>query len=198
MTRIICILVGMGLAFQVGHFAEHAIQFGIWVTGNYPRISAIFCGRSVPYMSPVAIELVHALGTSLFPSDSLARQMMVGMEVLHLIGNFIFLTTIAGALYLCPSRLIRWALYVEGAHMCEHVALTLSAYYLGKPMGLSTMFGHSLAWWGPEAAVGYRVTFHFIMNLLPMPFVMIALMTEKPWTWVPGSNYGDISANRPA
>jgi hypothetical protein len=169
-------LLGLGLAFQVGHFLEHAVQFTVWVSGNYQWVLSNFCGRGMPYMSPPATEMVRSLGAYLVPAAPLARQMMVGMETLHLIGNAIFLATIGGILYLFPARLVRYAFYIEGAHLCEHIALTLSAYFLGKPIGLSTMFGHAQAWWGIEAAVGYRVTFHFVMNLLPMPLVMIALM----------------------
>jgi len=110
--------------------------------------------------------------------------MMMGMEILHLIGNSIFLASIAGVFYFIPTRLVRYAFYIEGAHLCEHISLTLSAYYLGKPVGLSTLFGQASLWWGNELAVGWRVSFHFIMNLLPMPFVMIALMER----WFAGSS----------
>jgi hypothetical protein len=177
-ASFLVVLLGLGLAFQVGHFFEHAVQFAVWVSGNYQWVSANFCGRGVPYMSPPATEMVRFLGARLLAGDPPARQMMVGMEILHLIGNAIFLATIAGVFCLFPVRLVRYALYIEGAHMCEHVSLTMSAYLLGKPIGLSTLFGHAQSLWGIEAAVGWRVTFHFVMNLLPMPFVMVALMQQ--------------------
>ena len=82
---------------------------------------------------------------------------------------------VLGALYFVSARWIRYALYIEGAHLCEHIALTFCAYYVGKPIGLSTLFGQA-ALWGQEAAVGWRVSWHFVMNLLPLPFVMTALM----------------------
>jgi len=176
--NVLVIVLGLGLAFQLGHFAEHAVQFVIWISGNYPWVAENFCGRGMPYMSPPATEMVRWLGTHLFPGATPARQMMVGMELLHLIGNIIFLSTIAGVFCLFPISLVRYALYIEGAHLCEHIALTLSAYFVGKPIGLSTIFGHAQSLWGVEAAVGYRVTFHFLMNLLPMPFVMMALMHQ--------------------
>lgn len=191
-ANILPIMVGLGLAFQVGHFVEHALQFAVWASGNYPWIRTNFCGRNLPYMSPPATAMVHWLGAHLFPADAPARQMMVGMEVLHLIGNTIFLATIAGFLRLFPGRLVRCALAIEGAHMVEHIALTLTAYYVGKPIGLSTMFGHAQAWWGVEAAVGLRVTFHFLMNLLPMPLVMMALM--RHWSAGPALAPARLSA----
>jgi hypothetical protein len=177
-TNLLVILLGLGLAFQVGHFFEHAVQFAVWVSGDYRWVSVNFCGRGVPYMSPPATETVRFLGARLFAGEPPASQMMVGMEILHLIGNAIFLATIAGVFCLFPVRLVRYAFCIEGAHMCEHVPLTISAYLIGKPIGLSTLFGHAQSLWGIEAAVGWRVTFHFVMNLLPMPFVMVALMQQ--------------------
>jgi hypothetical protein len=175
-NNILKILVGMGLAFQIGHFLEHAVQFAVWSGGKSQWVAANFCGRDTPYMSRPVTEMVELLGAYLFPTATVARQMMMGIEILHLIGNCIFLATIAGVYYFIPVKLVRYALYIEGAHMCEHIALTLSAYYLGKPIGLSTMFGQASLWWGQELAVGWRVSWHFVMNLLPLPFVMMAMM----------------------
>lgn len=169
---VLATVAGVGLAFQVGHFAEHAIQFGVWVIGDRSGM----CGRDTPWMSPWVTELVRQAGRLLFPEANAARQMMLGMEVLHLIGNTIFLTSLV-CLYRClPSRWVRWAVYIEGFHLCEHLALTATAYYVGTPIGLSTMFGHAGSVGSREFAVGYRVTWHFLMNLLPMPFAMHALI----------------------
>ena len=168
--------VGLGLAFQVGHFLEHGIQFAVWVLGSDQWLSSSICGRDSPFMSWPVTELVRFVGVYLFPDATVARQMMMGMEILHLIGNTIFLTTIAGVYYFIPSRWVRYAFYIEGAHLCEHLSLTLSAYFVGVPIGVSTLFGHAPAWLGKSGAVGYRVTFHFLINLLPMPFVMMAIM----------------------
>jgi hypothetical protein len=172
MGTAIAVIAGMGLAFQVGHFAEHAIQFGVWVLGDYSQL----CGRDTPWMSPWVTELVRRLGAALFPDAGAPRQMMMGMEILHLIGNCIFLVSL-GCLYYCKkSKWIRWAVYIEGFHFYEHLMLTATAYFVGKPIGLSTLFGGSSVIGGPEFAVGYRVTWHFAMNLLPMPFAMVGLM----------------------
>lgn len=168
----IAVIAGMGLAFQVGHFAEHAIQFGVWVLGDYSQL----CGRDRPWMSPWVTEFVRRLGVALFPAAGAPRQMMMGMEIIHLIGNSIFLVSL-GCLYYCKnSKWIRWAIYIEGFHLYEHLMLTATAYFVGKPIGLSTLFGGSSAIGSPEFAVGYRVTWHFAMNLLPMPFAMVGLM----------------------
>ena len=172
LATVLAAIAGAGLAFQVGHFAEHAIQFGVWVLGENSGI----CGRDTPWMSPWVTEMVRQAGIIMFPADKPERQMMLGMEVLHLIGNSIFLVSL-GCLYYCiRSKWIRWALYIEGFHLYEHLFLTLTAYFVGKPIGLSTLFGGSTVIGSREFAVGYRVTWHFAMNLLPMPFAMIGIM----------------------
>lgn len=175
-ASVLVICVGLGLLFQIGHFVEHGVQFVVWLSGKYEWVASNFCGRDTPFMSPPAIEMVRLMGLYLYPEADVARQMMMGMEILHLIGNFIFLVTIAGVYYFIPTTPVRYAFYIEGAHLCEHILLTLSAHYLGTPIGLSTVFGQSSLLWGNELAVGWRVSFHFFMNLLPMPFVMVALM----------------------
>ncbi|MFA6264095.1 MAG: DUF6008 family protein [Pseudolabrys sp.] len=83
-------VAALGLAFQVGHFFEHAAQFAIWVLGDLSNI----CGRDTPWMSPWVTEMVRYVGVSLFPQAATPRQMMVGMELLHLVGNSIFLVGI--------------------------------------------------------------------------------------------------------
>jgi hypothetical protein len=169
-------IVGLGLAFQVGHFIEHAVQFAVWLFGTSQWVAANFCGRNIPYMSGPVTNAVSVAGAYLFPNSDIARQMMMGTEILHLVGNFAFLATIAGVFYLIPTKLVRYAFYIEAAHLCEHFSLTFSAYYAGTPMGVSTLFGQAPALLGKEAAVGWRVSWHFAMNLLPMPLVMVAIM----------------------
>ena len=179
LINVLAMCVGLGLAFQVGHFIEHAVQFGVWIGGQFQWVVGAFCGRDTPYMSPPLTAMVRFMGSILAPNANDARQMMLGMEVLHLIGNSIFLVTIAGVNYLMPSKWARWAFYIEGGHLCEHLALTLTAIYVGKPIGISTLFGQSAYYFGKNGAVGYRVAWHFAMNLLPMPFVMIGMMQHK-------------------
>jgi hypothetical protein len=181
LATVLAAVAGLGLAFQVGHFAEHAIQFGVWILGDLSNI----CGRDTPWMSPWVTEMVRQAGLILLPSADAPRQMMLGMEVLHLIGNSIFLTSL-GCLYYCVrSRWIRWAILIEGFHLYEHLMLTLTAYFVGKPIGLSTLFGGAGIVGSREFAVGYRVTWHFAMNLLPMPFAMIGLMEHMRGKIVP-------------
>ena len=181
LATLLAAVAGAGLAFQVGHFAEHAIQFAVWILGDLSSI----CGRDTPWMSPWVTAMVRQAGTIMFPAADESRQMMMGMEVLHLIGNSIFLISL-GCLYYCVrSKWIRWALYIETFHLYEHLMLTLTAYFIGKPIGLSTLFGGAGIIGSREFAVGYRVIWHFAMNLLPMPFAMVGLMEHlrsKSWS----------------
>jgi hypothetical protein len=165
-------IAALGLIFQVGHFLEHALQFAIWILGDLSNI----CGRNTPWMSPWATEFVGMIGSALFAAAEAPRRMMLGMEILHLIGNSIFLSSLLCLYYCVPSKWIRWALYIEAFHLYEHIMLTATAYFLGKPVGMSTMFGGINVIGDREFAVGFRVTWHFAMNLLPMPFAMYGLM----------------------
>jgi hypothetical protein len=100
---------------------------------------------------------------------------MLGLEVLHLIANGIFLATLGLLYYLTGNKWVRWGLYIETFHLYEHIMLTSTAFFIGKPIGLSTLFGGA-GLGSKDFAVGVRVTWHFFMNLLPMPFAMIGLM----------------------
>jgi hypothetical protein len=165
------IVAALGLAFQIGHFAEHALQFVIWLLGDLSNI----CGRNTAWMSPWAMELVEELGSMVAPTAPYARQTMLGVEVLHLIGNTIFLTGLICLYFVIPSKWVRWAIYIEAFHLYEHIMLTATAFFVGKPVGMSTLFGATSLIDSREFAVGLRVSWHFAMNLLPMPFAMMGI-----------------------
>ena len=175
MWMILWFFAVLGLLFQIGHFAEHAVQFAVWILGDLSNI----CGRDTPWMSPWVTELVRQIGISLFPEADAPRGMMLGMELLHLIGNGVFLTSLACLYYCIRSKWVRWAFYIETFHLCEHVMLTTTAYFIGKPIGMSTLFGGASVIGDREFAVGCRVTWHFAMNLLPMPFAMFGIIENR-------------------
>lgn len=153
------ILILLGLTFQVGHFIEHFIQYGHWVVYD----------RSTAYMSPLAMNLIHHIGSTLYASADAARQHMMGMEILHLLGNMIFLATLIMLRYKgnmgWPA--MRWAIYIETFHLYEHIMLVSTAHFMNKAVGLSTLFGGAEVLWSHNTAVGYRVAWHFVMNLIP-------------------------------
>jgi hypothetical protein len=161
----------LGLLFQVGHFFEHAFQFVVWLLGDLSEI----CGRDTPWASAWASNLIDRIGLVVAPAADAPRRWMLGLEVLHVIGNSIFFATLGLFYYLTRNRWVRWGLYIEAFHLYEHIMLTYTAVFVGKPIGLSTLFG-AVGLSSKEFAVGVRVTWHFVMNLLPMPFVIIGLM----------------------
>ena len=91
-ARWLALVAVLGIAFQIGHFIEHAAQFAAWLFGN----------RQAPWMSGAAMWLTDNLAHLFLPMPEIctdkpafhARQMMIGMELLHLVGNSIFLVTI--------------------------------------------------------------------------------------------------------
>jgi hypothetical protein len=163
-----------GLLFQVGHLYEHAFQFVVWLLGDLSEI----CSRDTPWVSPWIRNLVDRIGLLVAPGGDAARRWMLGLEVLHLIGNGIFFATLGLLYYLTRNRWVRWGLYIEAFHLYEHIMLTYTVFYVGKPIGLSTLFGE-VELGSKEFAVGFRVTWHFVMNLLPMPFAIIGLMEYR-------------------
>lgn len=154
-----------GMAFQAGHFAEHAYQFGHWVLVD----------RTKPWMSDAANWL--AVKAGVLGDLCGITSSTIGAELLHLGGNSIFLATLAALVYLKPSKPMKWALGIEAFHLTEHMMLVASVALVGKPFGWSTLFGFAPSLLGSmNAAVGYRVGWHFVLNLIPTILMMVAFM----------------------
>jgi hypothetical protein len=47
LVALLAVLIRLGLAFQVGHFFEHGIQFAVCISGKFRRVAANFCGRDM-------------------------------------------------------------------------------------------------------------------------------------------------------
>lgn len=77
------------------------------------------------------------------------------------------------------AAIVLWALYIGTFHLYEHVPLTATAYFVGKPIGLSPLFGGAGVIGDREFAIAGRVTWHFVRNLLAMPFAMVGLMEYR-------------------
>ena len=161
------------LVFQVGHFFEHFFQWLIWII-NIPAI----CGRDTPWMNPWMAPSLEQFGAWAWPAVPRGVQMARTMEVLHIVGNSIFLIGLGALLQIKSNKWLRRAFYIEAFHLYEHIMLTVSIFTVGKPIGMSTLFGGSFLFPDKETTVGIRVTWHFIMNLFPMPLAMIGLMRK--------------------
>ena len=159
------------LVFQVGHFIEHFLQWLVWII-NIPAI----CGRDTPWMNPWMVPSLEQFGAWAWSAVPRNVQMARTMEVLHLVGNSIFLLGLGALLHIKSNKWIRCAFYIEAFHLYEHLMLTVTIFTVGKPIGMSTLFGGAFLFPDKETTVGIRVTWHFIMNLFPMPLAMIGLM----------------------
>ncbi|WP_408665549.1 DUF6008 family protein [Jatrophihabitans sp.] len=148
-------VIGIGLIGQVGHLQEHAAQAGYWIA--HPN--------SKPWMTAWGDSLARGYG-QIDPSKP-----SLGMEILHLTGNFIFLAGLAGVVLITArarkTQAHRWGkmgVWMQGIHGLEHVALTLSvALGANRAIGLSTWFGTLPV--GPGLWT-YRVWWHALANLV--------------------------------
>lgn len=156
------------LAFQVIHTVEHMIQAGYWIRFPYNN----------PWLSPWADAATRGLATL---GDPNAR-VQTGAELLHLAGNAVFFFGLVAMFVSLRDAGARgnkmwgawWALILEGIHFGEHIVLTATWYVIGKPYGLSVLFG-----WGYDLPAPWppaiRIWWHFMFNLMPMICALVAL-----------------------
>lgn len=148
------------LAFQMVHLIEHVAQLGYWIARPL----------EAPWLTPWAIE-----GRDVLAADG---NLALGNELLHLVGNLIFLAGLVALVLHCRRRAqetptpLRVAMVVQGIHVAEHVVLTGTTAVWGKAAGLSTFFGLVS---GP-VMTSYRVWFHFLINLAATWFAVRAVM----------------------
>jgi hypothetical protein len=89
--------------------------------------------------------------------------------LLHLIGNVVFMAALAGLCYLAlvsgrPLRAVPYlmgAVLLQGAHVVEHLILTISFFVWGSAAGFTTLFGAAHGAFGSSL----RVWAHFLLNL---------------------------------
>jgi len=153
------VVAAAGIGFQVVHFVEHLAQLSYWAL--HPA--------EAPWLTPWAEAGRDALAVGGDPAT--------GTELLHLLGNVIFLVGLV-ALWRYARRsgereggALRAGLWLQGVHVGEHVLLTGSWALFGRALGFSTLFG---ALSGPALA-GFRVWWHFLMNLAVTVLAVVAL-----------------------
>jgi Family of unknown function (DUF6008) len=156
-------VIGLGVIGQIGHVQEHIAQAGIWVV--HPN--------SPPGMTPWGDGLATGFGR-IDPGNK-----TLGMEILHLVGNFIFLAGLVGimvvtrrALRTKARRWGRMGTWMQTIHGLEHLSLTLSVAFGARAIGLSTWFG--LLPDGPGLWT-YRVWWHFVANVVGSVIFAVAL-----------------------
>lgn len=141
----------VGTIGQIGHLQEHIAQAGYWI--GHPE-------EKTSWMTPWGMGLARGLG------QVESSQATVGSEVLHLTGNVIFLTAVAGVMIITrrtPHARSRWwgkiGMWAQTLHVMEHLSLTLSVAAGAKAIGFSTWFGQLAP--GP-GLVTYRLWWHFV------------------------------------
>ena len=150
------------IVFQVVHLGEHFAQGLAWLVNP---------GQT--YVTPWAAS--GADGLRVLTTGA----MSAGMEMLHLLGNMVFLAGLA-ALVALTARLgvhdLRWlrpAVAVQAVHVLEHSLLTLTSIVGGRALGLSNMFGLV----DPQTTRGMalRVWVHLSWNLIGTVLAVLAI-----------------------
>ena len=167
--KLAIMFVGGSLIFQSFHTLEHLVQLSRWFTSPY----------SPPYMSPIAKTASSQLESSFANLTNITGVSSLGMELLHLVGNAIFLTG-GVVLYFSPvfAKVRKYSLYAllfEGVHMIEHSILTISALSGNGAWGASTQF-NLLA--GSQLTT-HRIWWHGAMNLVALLTFALALTKYK-------------------
>ena len=160
------VVVG-AVGFQVFHFLEHGLQLGYW----------IFNTKQKPWLTPWAQTGVDGLAfwCQIWPGSGRAGQR--GAELLHLVGNTIFLVGVLALFVLARetrtrNRSIQGAVLFQGLHFVEHILLTATVFVTGSGWGASTMFGR---WSGSELS-SHRVWWHFTVNAIATAIAVSALV----------------------
>ncbi|GAA3865840.1 DUF6008 family protein [Streptomyces sedi] len=157
-------LILVGIVGQLAHVQEHFAQAAYWIGHN----------NDEAWMTPWGDSLARGLGQV----DSSTPEL--GMEILHLVGNFVFLAGLVGVLLITRRALHtkarkwgRMGVWMQGIHGVEHLVLTVSiALGASQAIGLSTWFGVMEP--GPGLWT-YRVWWHFVANVMGSVIFMLAL-----------------------
>jgi len=156
------------VGFQVFHFLEHGLQLGYWIINP----------KEKPWLTPWAQTGVDGLAfwCQIWPGEGRAGQR--GAELLHLVGNSVFLAGVIALFMLARERNVLHrsvpsAVLFQGLHFVEHVILTVTVFATGTGWGASTMFGR---WSGSELS-SHRVWWHFTVNGIATAVAVIALFT---------------------
>lgn len=126
---LLAVVAAAGLGFQAFHFVEHLVQAVAWTMEP---------GRA-PFLSSLAITGRDAL--------AVGGHTQLGEELLHLMGNAIFLAGLLGFTALVghhgaragPS--LRLAFAIQAVHVIEHLVLTATVALIGRAVGVTTLFG---------------------------------------------------------
>lgn len=184
-VRLGATVVAGALAFQLIHVFEHGLQVAVWAGDPSAR----------PWMSSWAAGTASGVGQwcSLVATSSGAKPL--GTEMLHLLGNVIFVAGLAvmvslGALVHLGHA--RKALAIQCLHVLEHVVLTGTLVVTGTAYGASTVLNDVL----PVGGATARVLFHFGINAAATFYAVRAVHSAGWRRWV--SVIGSLPSRSPA
>lgn len=150
------------VAVQAVHTFEHIIQVTNWARNPLaPGWMSSYAHRAAAGLAQLA-EHVQVTGTAM------------GMELLHLFGNVIFMICAIALWRTRGGSSSRILLRFQALHVLEHITLTVTAA-TGRPAwGASTLFGQLS---GAELTT-FRIWWHFTMNAIG--FLLALLVLKRP------------------
>jgi hypothetical protein len=161
--------VAAGFGLQSFHSFEHVIQVVFWGKNPY----------APGYMSPVAKKAAAGLESIAASTLGWTGRSTLGMELLHLVGNALFLLGIGGLLIGIPFAAKRHgamlAFTFEGIHLLEHVILTATTVAGFPAWGNSTLF-NTLS--GAQLS-SHRIWWHFVMNIAALILFALAIFSKE-------------------
>lgn len=174
-ARPLWLLAVGGLVFEVVHLFEHVLQAGYWALNP----------DQPPWATPWALAGRDAL------ASAVGSQPPGGNELLHLLGNALFLAAVAACLVLARRRgadrralrHLQVAFVLQGVHVLEHVVLTATLFGGGTALGVTTLFGA----WAPDdpRLWALRVLAHFALNVVATVPALIGATRAGLWRRTP-------------
>lgn len=149
------------LSFQVVHAIEHVAQVAYWFV--HPD--------AMPWLTPWATAGRDVLAAT---TDGHATS---GSELLHLAGNVVFLAGLAALVTVVSHRSMPvprpmcTAIWIQGLHVLEHVALTATWFTFGRALGVTTLFGTVHG----TAGTSLRVWAHLALKLVATTYMLQGL-----------------------
>ncbi len=145
---VVGVIAAAGLGFQLVHALDHVAQAVAWIVAP----------DNPPFLTPWAVVGQDVL--------AVGGDATLGNELLHLSGTLVFLAGLLALGWLTKparswSRSLWFALIFQSVHVVEHVALTVTAAWMGTAIGLTSLFGTLGA--GPDLWA-LRVIAHFMLN----------------------------------
>jgi hypothetical protein len=154
-------VVVAAFAVQTVHLIEHFAQTWYWFL--HPGDAA--------WLTPWAVAARDLL--------VVGNRIVTGNEFLHLIANSIFLVALLVMAWVATAHKIPVSRYphlgkaisVQSIQVAEHLLLSITVFLIGKPLGVSTLFGFATGAWGST----YGIWFHFVLNGIATYYAALAL-----------------------